>query len=130
MKFQSIATTLINMVVTFFQGGFAVWAATGFSTDQLAIGAFVAAGLSALWNLIIKPFLVARGWLPKPVVQEANAASRVSGFTTVEILVTIVAVILIVGLLKYFALLNLMTILLVALIVVLVLVVLDRRRTF
>lgn len=54
---------IINIVVTFIEAGFAVWATSGFAIDKLVIGAVVGAGASAVWNLVIKPFLVKRGFL-------------------------------------------------------------------
>ena len=56
---------LTNIVVTFVQAGAATWLATGFATDKIAIGGAIGAGLSAVWNLVIKPFLIQKGWLTK-----------------------------------------------------------------
>lgn len=53
----------INMVVTFFQAGLAVWATSGFKSDRIAIGAAVGAGISAVWNIVIKPLLKKWGWM-------------------------------------------------------------------
>ena len=52
-----------NIVITFVQAGVAVWLASGLSTDNVTIGAVTGAGLSAVWNIIIKPFLVQHGYL-------------------------------------------------------------------
>ena len=54
---------VVNIVVTFFQAGFAVWAAAGFKYDNLVIGAVVGAGASAVWNIVIKPLVVKAGYL-------------------------------------------------------------------
>lgn len=54
---------VVNIVVTFFQAALAVWATSGFALDKLTIGAVVGAGASAVWNLVIKPFLIKKGWL-------------------------------------------------------------------
>ncbi len=62
-KLQSTTVILTNIVVTFVQAAFAVWAANGFKVDKLAIGAVVGAGASAVWNLIVKPWLKSIGWL-------------------------------------------------------------------
>lgn len=51
------------MVVTFVQAGLAAWAVYGFQANKLAIGAFVGAGLSAVWNVILKPFAKSQGWM-------------------------------------------------------------------
>lgn len=60
---ESTKTILVNMLVTFVQAGGAVWAAAGFATDRVVIGAVVGAGLSAVWNLALKPLLASRGYL-------------------------------------------------------------------
>ena len=60
---ESFSKIALNIVVTFFQAGFAVWAATGFALDKVVIGSAVGAGISAVWNLFIKPFLKTRGWI-------------------------------------------------------------------
>jgi len=54
---------LVNVVVTFFEAGFAVWAAAGFKADNLVIGAVVGAGASAVWNIVFKPLLQKAGFL-------------------------------------------------------------------
>lgn len=48
---------LIRLGITFTQGFFAVWAAAGFSVDKVALGGAVAAGLSLVYNLVLKPML-------------------------------------------------------------------------
>ena len=54
---------LINIVITFFQAGLAAWSVTGFSMDKAAIGAVIGAGISAIWNIIVKPFLIKKGYI-------------------------------------------------------------------
>jgi len=54
---------VVNIVVTFFQAGIAVWTVSGFALDKLTIGAVVGAGVSAVWNIVIKPFLIKKGYL-------------------------------------------------------------------
>ena len=63
MDFETTAKIITNIIVTFVQAGVAVWVASGMGTDKIALGAFVGAGLSAVWNLIIKPFLKSQGWM-------------------------------------------------------------------
>lgn len=58
-------TILTNVVVTFFQGALAVWAVSDFSTEAGAIGGAVAGGASVVWNTVIKPLLVKKGWLKR-----------------------------------------------------------------
>lgn len=48
---------LIRLVVTFFQGFLAVWAAAGFATDKVVLGGAVAAGASLVYNIVVKPAL-------------------------------------------------------------------------
>lgn len=60
---KSIGHIALNIIVTFFQAAFAVWAAAGFAMDKLAVGAVVGAGLSAVYNIVVKPLLIAKGWL-------------------------------------------------------------------
>lgn len=47
---------LIRLVVTFVQGFTAVWATQGFKTDKVVLGGAVAAGLSLVYNLVLKPW--------------------------------------------------------------------------
>ncbi|SIC58472.1 hypothetical protein [Mycobacteroides abscessus] len=56
---------IVNIVVTFIQGASAVVMAAAMSgtVNKLTVGAATAAGLSAVWNLRIKPYLVKEGWL-------------------------------------------------------------------
>lgn len=63
MNFESVKTIVTNIVVTFVQAAGAVWVTSGFATDKLAISGAVGAGLSAVWNLVVKPLLKKRGWL-------------------------------------------------------------------
>jgi hypothetical protein len=60
---ETFKTIAINMIVTFFEAGLAVWATTGFTTDKLALGAAIGAGASAAWNIVIKPLLKKIGWM-------------------------------------------------------------------
>lgn len=60
---KTILTVVVNIVVTFFEAAIAVWSTNGFSTDKLALGAVVGAGVSAVWNIVIKPFLIKKGYL-------------------------------------------------------------------
>ena len=57
------AKVLVNIIITFIEAGIAVWSTNGFQTDRLALGAVIGAGVSAVWNLILKPILVHQGWL-------------------------------------------------------------------
>lgn len=52
-----------NVVVTFVQAAFATWLAAGLSTDKLAVAGAVGAGASAVWNVLLKPYLTSKGWL-------------------------------------------------------------------
>jgi hypothetical protein len=56
---------IVNVVVTFVQGASGVIAASLVSggLNKLTIGAATAAGLSAVWNTLLKPYLVQQGWL-------------------------------------------------------------------
>lgn len=54
---------ITNMVVTFIQAFLSVWAASGFAFDKLVLGGAVGAGASAVWNLVIKPYLIQRGYM-------------------------------------------------------------------
>lgn len=47
----------IRVGVTFVQGFFAVWAASGFKADKVVLGGAVASALSLAYNLVIKPYL-------------------------------------------------------------------------
>ncbi len=53
----------INIIITFFQAGLAAWSVTGFSMDKAAIGAVIGAGISAIWNIIVKPLLIKKGYM-------------------------------------------------------------------
>lgn len=64
MNYETAKTVTINIIVTFIQAAVATWAATGFATDKLALSGAVGAGLSAVWNVLVKPFLKGKGWLP------------------------------------------------------------------
>lgn len=58
-----IKTVLVNAVVTFFQAFLATWAATGFNLDKVVIAGGVGAAASLVWNTILKPFAIKKGWL-------------------------------------------------------------------
>lgn len=60
---ESTKTILINIIVTFVQAAGAVWVTSGFATDKLAISGAIGAGLSAVWNLVVKPLFKKWGWL-------------------------------------------------------------------
>lgn len=55
MTRAEINALLIRLAVTFVQGFFAVWAAAGFKADKVVLGGAVAAGLSLVYNMVIKP---------------------------------------------------------------------------
>lgn len=63
MKFQSAKVIAINVVVTFLEGAGAAWFVTGNQTRKEALVGAGAAGLSAVWNLIVKPFLKSKNIL-------------------------------------------------------------------
>lgn len=44
----------VRAIKTFFQAGVAVWVANGQRFDKAAITAALAAGISAVWNFVIK----------------------------------------------------------------------------
>jgi len=54
---------IINIVVTFFEAGFTAWAVAGFALDKIALGAVIGAGISAVWNVILKPLLIKKGYI-------------------------------------------------------------------
>lgn len=58
-QLESNKTILLNVMVTFFQTSFAVWATTNFALDKLALTGAIGAGLSAVWNVVVKPALKA-----------------------------------------------------------------------
>lgn len=58
-QLESNKTILVNVVVTFFQTAFAAWAMTNFAVDKLALTGAIGAGVSAVWNIVIKPSLKA-----------------------------------------------------------------------
>lgn len=60
MELASFKTIATNIVVTFVEGFLAAWAVTGNATDKAALGGAAAAGLSLVWNTVIKPWLKAR----------------------------------------------------------------------
>lgn len=60
---QPIVNTVIYMSVTFMEAAGAVFVLQGYKLDKLAIGGCVGAGLSAVWNVILKPYFKKQGWL-------------------------------------------------------------------
>lgn len=52
-----------NIIITFFQVTVSVWVGSGFATDQVALSAAVGAGLSAVWNVYLKPAGIKHGYL-------------------------------------------------------------------
>lgn len=54
-ELESNKTILVNIVVTFFQTAGAAWAVTNFSLDKLTVAGAIGAGLSAVWNIVLKP---------------------------------------------------------------------------
>lgn len=64
MQLASTKTIVTNVIVTFFQGAIASLAVNNwdFSNKTVVVGA-VAAGLSVVWNTVIKPLLKEKGWL-------------------------------------------------------------------
>lgn len=56
---------IVNCAVTFIQGAAGVLVASyvAGTLNKLVLGAAAAAGLSAMWNLTLKPYLVLQGWL-------------------------------------------------------------------
>lgn len=63
MNYETAKTITINIIVTFVQAAVAVWVTTGFATDKLALSGAAGAGLSAVWNIVVKPLLKKWGWL-------------------------------------------------------------------
>lgn len=58
-----VKTVAVNAAVTFVQAFVAAWALTGYQLDKAAVGGAIGAGLSLVWNTIIKPFAIKKGWL-------------------------------------------------------------------
>lgn len=54
-QLESNKTILMNVVVTFVQTFMATWAMTNFAVNKLALSGAIGAGLSAVYNLVIKP---------------------------------------------------------------------------
>lgn len=65
MSYEEMKLVFVNMAVTFVEAGVAVWAASGFALDKAVVGAAVGSGLSAVWNIVLKPWLAKRGYLSK-----------------------------------------------------------------
>lgn len=67
MPVQSLKVVLINVAVTFIEGTLAAWALVGHQTTKEALVGAAAAGVSLVWNTVIKPFLKNNGILYKQV---------------------------------------------------------------
>lgn len=52
-----------NVVITFLQGFLVAWALTNYSFDEGSLFGAGVAGLSAVWNLILKPWLIQHGYM-------------------------------------------------------------------
>lgn len=63
MQLQSVKVITINVLVTFVEGFAPAWALSGNQLTKSALAGAGAAGLSVLWNTLIKPWLKARGIL-------------------------------------------------------------------
>lgn len=51
---------VVNIVVTFVEGFLAAWLVTNHSVEKTALVGAAAAGASAVWNIVLKPFLASR----------------------------------------------------------------------
>lgn len=58
-----VKTVAVNAAVTFVQTFIATWAATGFAADKVVLAGAVGAAGSLVWNTILKPFAISKGWL-------------------------------------------------------------------
>lgn len=65
---QSPKVVAINVVVTFLEAFLPVWALSDHALTQVAVFSAGAAGISAAWNVVVKPFLKSRGILYNKVV--------------------------------------------------------------
>lgn len=64
MKLASTKTIVTNVVVTFVQAAVAFLAVNGWDwTNKTVIAGAVGAGVSVVWNTIVKPFMKQKGWL-------------------------------------------------------------------
>lgn len=63
MKRQSHKVIAINIAVTFVEGFAAAWVLTGNSLSEQALVGAGAAGVSLVWNTIVKPWLKDRKFL-------------------------------------------------------------------
>jgi hypothetical protein len=52
-----------NMVVTFIEAGFVAWQLAGYKLDKITLGAAAGVGVSAIWNMIVKPYVKHLGWM-------------------------------------------------------------------
>lgn len=62
-EIQATKWVVMNVLVTAVQGALAQWAISGNKLDKVAVTGAIAAGLSAAWNLVIKPLLKSKGVL-------------------------------------------------------------------
>jgi D-alanyl-D-alanine carboxypeptidase len=65
IKLSDLKVVITNVAVTFVQAFVATWALTGYKADKAALGGAVGAGLSVVWNTIVKPYLQAKGVIKK-----------------------------------------------------------------
>lgn len=56
-------TVALNVAVTFVQAFIPAWAIAGFSLDKVALSAAGSAGLSAAWNIVLKPLAKQHGFV-------------------------------------------------------------------
>lgn len=64
---QSPKIVAINVLITFLEGFAAAWALTNNEVSQHALLGAGAAGISLVWNVVVKPYLKSRGILYKKV---------------------------------------------------------------
>ena len=62
---QSFRTIAINVVVTFVEAALAAWAVNGNKTDKASLVGAAGAGVSVVWNVVVKPLLKANTSLYK-----------------------------------------------------------------
>lgn len=62
---EKTGTIVLNIIITFFQAGFAVWIASGAKTDKITLGAIAGAGFSAVWNIVLKPLAKNYGFITR-----------------------------------------------------------------
>jgi len=57
MEFTKVKVIVINIAVTAVEGFLAAWEVSGNKLDKATLVGAISAGLSAAWNLAVKPFL-------------------------------------------------------------------------